>query len=95
MVSETKKFVTESCQKVVHNSMQVVGGIGYTNVFPLERIYRDIRLSSIWTGTNEVMATIVAHEWYREAAAAHANRVGRNYAADAPEADAADEINYG
>ena len=95
MVSETKKFVTESCQKVVHNSMQVVGGIGYTNVFPLERIYRDIRLASIWTGTNEVMATIVAHEWYREAAAARTGRVGRDYAADAPEADAVDEINYG
>jgi alkylation response protein AidB-like acyl-CoA dehydrogenase len=91
MVSETKKFVTESCQKVVHNSMQVVGGIGYTNVFPLERIYRDIRLASIWTGTNEVMASIVAHEWYRETAA----RGGRNYAADAAEAEAAEEINYG
>ena len=95
MVSETKKFVTESCQKVVHNSMQVVGGIGYTNVLPLERIYRDIRLASIWTGTNEVMATIVAHEWYREAAATRAGRGERNYAADAPEADAADEIIYG
>lgn len=46
--------------------MQVAGGIGYTNVLPLERIYRDIRLASIWTGTNEVMAMIVAHEWYRE-----------------------------
>ena len=43
MVSESKKFITESCQKVVHNAMQVVGGIGYTNVFPLERIYRDVR----------------------------------------------------
>jgi hypothetical protein len=75
--------------------MQVVGGIGYTNVFPLERIYRDIRLASIWTGTNEVMATIVAHEWYREAAQARAGRAGRDYAADAPEAGAADEINYG
>ena len=92
MVSETKKFVTESCQKVVHNAMQVVGGIGYTNVFPLERIYRDIRLASIWTGTNEVMATIVAHEWYREIAA---GRGARDYAADAPEAEAADEINFG
>ena len=91
MVSETKKFVTESCQKVVHNSMQVVGGIGYTNVFPLERIYRDIRLASIWTGTNEIMASIIAHEWYREAASLK----GRDYAADAPEAEAADEIIYG
>jgi len=94
MVSETKKFVTESCQKVVHNSMQVVGGIGYTNVFPLERIYRDIRLASIWTGTNEVMASIIGHEWYRELAATR-DAAGRDYAADAPEANAADEINYG
>ncbi len=94
MVSETKKFVTESCQKVVHNSMQVVGGIGYTSVFPLERIYRDIRLASIWTGTNEVMATIVAHEWYREAAA-RSGRGTRDYAADAAEANAAEEVNYG
>jgi alkylation response protein AidB-like acyl-CoA dehydrogenase len=94
LISETKKFVTESCQKVVHNAMQVVGGIGYTNVLPLERIYRDIRLASIWTGTNEVMAMIVAHEWYREAAAARDACLDRDYAADAPEAEAPGEIIY-
>jgi len=65
MVSQSKKFITESCQKVVHNSMQVMGGIAYTNVFPVERIYWDIRLASIWTGTSEVMSMIAAHEWYR------------------------------
>jgi alkylation response protein AidB-like acyl-CoA dehydrogenase len=91
LVSETKKFVTESCQKVVHNSMQVCGGIGYTNVLPIERIHRDIRLASIWTGTNEVMSMIVAHEWYREARAAIQSR---RYAADAAEADASDELVY-
>ncbi len=95
MISETKKFVTESCQKIVHNSMQVVGGIGYTNVLPLERIYRDIRLASIWTGTNEVMATIIAHEWYRETALARASRGGRDYVRDAAEADASEEIHFG
>ncbi len=66
MVSETKRFVTESCQKAVHHSMQVMGGIGYTDIFPIERISRDLRLASIWTGTNEVMSMIIAHEWYRE-----------------------------
>ncbi|MBA2880500.1 alkylation response protein AidB-like acyl-CoA dehydrogenase [Desulfosalsimonas propionicica] len=66
MVSETKKFVTESCQKAAHNAMQVMGGIGYTNIFPIERIVRDLRLASIWTGTNEVMALIIASEWYKE-----------------------------
>jgi alkylation response protein AidB-like acyl-CoA dehydrogenase len=66
MVSETKKFVTESCQKAAHNAMQVMGGIGYTNIFPIERIVRDLRLASIWTGTNEVMSLIIASEWYKE-----------------------------
>lgn len=66
MVSETKKFVTESCQKAAHNAMQVMGGIGYTNIFPIERIVRDLRLASIWTGTNEIMSLIIASEWYRE-----------------------------
>ena len=93
-VSQTKKFVTESCQKVVHNAMQVVGGIGYTNVLPLERIYRDIRLASIWTGTSEVMSLIIAHSWEREAAQARAAARGRDHAADAPEAGAQGEIAY-
>ena len=66
MVSETKRFVTESCQKVVHHCMQVMGGIGYTNIFPIERISRDLRLASIWTGTDEIMSMIIAQEWYRE-----------------------------
>jgi butyryl-CoA dehydrogenase len=94
MVSETKKFVTESCQKVVHNAMQVVGGIGYTNILPLERIYRDIRLASIWTGSNEVMSMIIAHEWYREYQRNRAARQPRDFAADAEEAFAEDEIIY-
>ncbi len=91
MVSEAKKFITESCQKVVHNAMQVMGGIGYTNVFPVERIHRDLRLASIWTGTSEVMSMIVAHEWYRESAMTHAAVSGRDHEADAQEAEALDE----
>jgi len=91
MISESKKFITEACQKVVHNSMQVAGGIGYTNVFPLERIYRDIRLATIWTGTSEVMSMIVAHEWYREHMKARAAKLTRDFEADAEEAFAEDE----
>ena len=95
MVSETKKFVTEACQKVVHNSMQVLGGIGYTNILPVERIYRDIRLASIWTGTSEVMSMITAHEWYREFLQQKQQRQARNFAADAEEASsAAEELIY-
>jgi len=93
LVSESKKFITESCEKAVHNSMQVMGGIGYTNVFPVERIFRDIRLSSIWTGTSEVMSLIAAHEWYREYFERRV-KLPRDYEADAAEAHAADEKVY-
>ena len=93
LVSESKKFITESCQKAVHNAMQVMGGIGYTNVFPVERIFRDIRLASIWTGTSEVMSLITAHEWYREYFA-RKGRLPSDYEADAAEAHAADEKVY-
>ena len=93
MVSETKKFVTESCQKAANNAMQVMGGIGYTNIFPVERIVRDLRLASIWTGSNEIMSLITASEWYRE----YYNRKGmsiRDYETDAAEADAPEEKIY-
>jgi butyryl-CoA dehydrogenase len=94
MVSESKKFITESCQKAVHNAMQVVGGIGYTNIFPIERIHRDIRLASIWTGTSEVMAMIAGHEWYREYFETKKQRLARDFERDAEEADAIDEKIY-
>ncbi|MFP4477195.1 MAG: acyl-CoA dehydrogenase family protein [Desulfatibacillaceae bacterium] len=93
-VSETKKFVTESCQKVVHNAMQVMGGIGYTSVYPVERIYRDIRLASIWTGTNEIMSAIIGHEWYREYAKKQEGGLFRNFEMDAAEAEAPEEKIY-
>jgi len=94
MVSETKKFVTESCQKVAHNSMQVMGGIGYTNIYPVERIVRDLRLASIWTGTNEVMSLITANEWYREYSQSRNAQLSRDCENDAPGSDAVDEKIY-
>jgi len=94
-ISETKKFVTEACQKVVHHAMQVMGGIGYTDVYPVERHHRDLRLASIWTGTNEVMAMIIAHEWYTEyEQRSGARRPTRDLEADAVNADAVGEKIY-
>lgn len=93
-VSEAKKFVTQACQDVVHNSMQVMGGIGYTNIYPIEKIYRDIRLSTIWTGTSEVMSMIVAHEWYKELLAELKSGVIRDCELDCAEAHAHEEKIY-
>ncbi|MFO7838801.1 MAG: acyl-CoA dehydrogenase family protein [Desulfosalsimonadaceae bacterium] len=95
MISETKKFVTESCQKAANNAMQVMGGIGYTNIFPVERIVRDLRLASIWTGSNEVMSMIIAHEWYKEYFHTMKEKGAiRDYENDAAEAEAPDEKIY-
>ncbi len=68
LVSEAKKIATDTAWEVVNHSMQIMGGIGYTNVFPVEKLLRDIRLMMIWTGTNEIMNTLIQHEWYKERA---------------------------
>ncbi|MCG8615317.1 MAG: acyl-CoA/acyl-ACP dehydrogenase [Desulfobacterales bacterium] len=94
LVSETKKFVTESCQTAANNAMQVMGGIGYTNVYPVERIVRDLRLASIWTGTNEVMSMIIANEWYKQYWKEKPLGIYRDPEPDAAEAGAADEKIY-
>lgn len=94
MVSEAKRFVTGSCQKAVHHSMEVMGGIGYTNIFPIERISRDLRLASIWTGTNEIMSMIIAHEWYREYFKMKEAGMTRDFETDAPGAFDVDEKIY-
>jgi alkylation response protein AidB-like acyl-CoA dehydrogenase len=90
-VSQTKKFTTESCQQAARLAMQVMGGIGYTNVYPVERYVRDLALASIWTGTSEVMNLIAGHEWYGEYAQAMKSGELRDYEADAAEANAEGE----
>jgi alkylation response protein AidB-like acyl-CoA dehydrogenase len=65
-VSEAKKFSTETAWTVVNHAMQILGGIGYTNIFPVERLLRDVRLITIWTGTNEIMDLVIQHEYFRE-----------------------------
>ena len=93
MISEAKKFVTEACQKVVYISMQVVGGIGYTNVLPLERIFRDVRHATISAGTSEIMSMIIGNEWYQEKLLTR-EKQARNFEEDALEYGTADEIIY-
>ena len=66
LVSQAKKFSTEAAQEASRLAMQVCGGIGYTTVYPIERIVRDLALASIWTGTNEVMNLIAGAEWYKK-----------------------------
>lgn len=92
MVSESKKFATETAWAVVNDAMQIMGGIGYTNVYPIERLLRDARLMIIWTGTNEIMNLVIQHEYYRELLATAPS--ARDVEADAPNAEAEGEKVY-
>jgi acyl-CoA dehydrogenase len=92
LVSEAKKFATDTAWLVVNHAMQILGGIGYTNVYPIERLLRDTRLILIWTGTNEVMSLIIEHEYYRELLAQPATV--RNVEEDAAQAGQAEEKVY-
>jgi alkylation response protein AidB-like acyl-CoA dehydrogenase len=74
LVSEAKRYATETAWKVVNNAMQVMGGIGYTKVFPVERALRDTRLGLIWTGTSEIMNLLIQHEYYQEVLSAAYDR---------------------
>lgn len=64
LVSEAKLFATEMAWDVVNKAMQILGGIGYTQVYPVERMLRDLRLGLIWTGSNEIMKVLIQHEAY-------------------------------
>lgn len=92
LVSEAKRFATESSWEIINNAMQVVGGIGYTNVYPIEKMLRDARLSIIWTGTSEIMNLIIQHEYYRETLKPAVSV--RDVEDDAQEAHAVDEKIY-
>lgn len=91
MVSESKKMTSEAGWEIANKCMQVVGGIGYTNVYPLERIVRDIRLSMIWVGTNEIMQAIIQTEWYKEFAKNYGQTNVRDVEADSVNADKEEE----
>ncbi len=90
IVSETKKFVTEAAWDVANLAMQVTGGIGYTDVYPIERAVRDSRLAQIWTGTNEIMSTMIQHDLYQEFRATRGRY--RDFERDAMHDDASEKI---
>ncbi len=58
--SMAKLFASEMAEKVCSDSIQVLGGYGYLADFPLERIYRDVRVCQIYEGTSEVQRLLIA-----------------------------------
>jgi len=55
-----KRYATDSCFDIVNYALQMHGGYGYLNDYPIERFLRDLRVHQILEGTNEVMRMIVS-----------------------------------
>ena len=55
-----KLHASEMAEKVCRNAIQILGSYGYSNEYPVERLYRDARLTTIGEGTSEVQRMVIA-----------------------------------
>jgi acyl-CoA dehydrogenase len=62
-----KYFATEAAGRIADRMLQVHGGNGYIKEYPIERLYRDVRLLRIYEGSSQILQLITAREMLREA----------------------------
>lgn len=60
-----KRLATDTGSSVVDRALQLFGGYGYLQDYPIERFWRDLRVHSILEGTNQIMRVIVARDMLR------------------------------
>ncbi len=65
--AEAKLFAAEMAQRVTTKALQIHGGYGYTKEYPVERNFRDARITEIYEGTSEIHRLIIAREIFRDA----------------------------
>ncbi len=65
--SMAKVFTTEKACEICDLAIQIHGGNGYTRDFPLERFYRDVRVTKIYEGTSEIQRIVIARHLIKEA----------------------------
>ena len=57
--SMAKMFASEAAEKIASDAIQIHGGVGYTSDFPVERIYRDVRICQIYEGANDIQRMVI------------------------------------
>ncbi|OHD65323.1 MAG: acyl-CoA dehydrogenase [Spirochaetes bacterium RBG_13_51_14] len=61
-----KLFASETSHRVTHKAIQILGGYGYVKDYPVERFYRDARVTEIYEGTSEIQRLVIASNVLRE-----------------------------
>jgi butyryl-CoA dehydrogenase len=62
-----KLYAAEMAQRVTTKALQIHGGYGYTKEYPVERNFRDARITEIYEGTSEIHRLIIAREVFKDA----------------------------
>jgi alkylation response protein AidB-like acyl-CoA dehydrogenase len=65
LASMAKVFGSEAAMYVTTQAVQVFGGYGYVKEYPVERLFRDAKVTEIYEGTSEIQRTVIARELYR------------------------------
>jgi alkylation response protein AidB-like acyl-CoA dehydrogenase len=60
--AKAKLFASEMARRQTAEAIQILGGYGYTKEFPVERYYRDAKITEIYEGTNEIQRLVIARE---------------------------------
>ena len=63
--SQAKLYASEMSNRVTYQALQLHGGYGYVNDYPVERLYRDARVTTIYEGTSEIQRLVIARELLR------------------------------
>jgi butyryl-CoA dehydrogenase len=58
--AQAKLFASEAATRIAHKAIQIHGGYGYSTEFPVERNYRDARITEIYEGTSEIQRIVIA-----------------------------------
>jgi alkylation response protein AidB-like acyl-CoA dehydrogenase len=64
--SMAKLFASEKANQACYTALQLMGGVGYTREYPLERMARDVRICSIYEGTSEIQRVIIARDLLKD-----------------------------
>jgi alkylation response protein AidB-like acyl-CoA dehydrogenase len=57
-----KLYATEAANRACYKAVQILGGYGYTAEYPVERLARDVRVTTLYEGTSEIQRLVIARE---------------------------------
>ena len=61
-----KLYASEAANRACYKAIQMLGGYGYVEEYPVERFYRDARVTTIYEGTSEIQRLVIARSYLKD-----------------------------